>query len=332
MAIKANHQGLQSVVDGRRPDADDWFVDALIAGMYEDWQVHDVPVAIEGRRFRASSAGRCTRALAYGFAGVEYSDPPTPVEAANMHVGTLLHDAMDTIVRRKFPHAEVEIAVDLQPLVDGAARMDVIFTTPRAECSPAQLEDLEPDEDAHVHLVELKTVNGYKFKAQAIDFDGPPEGPQVSAVLQVAVAGAARRAHRVTVCSLAREVVSKKVANGRARLSDNGRMGAQWTFDRSEFLPLADGEIGRINWLLTKYDATVVKATAEGMDEADARRYAASRVPRFVEVELGTLVRITNPTSGAWEQQLTDGTVASSGTTWHCAYCDYRSVCEGDGA
>lgn len=355
MGIKQDHSGLpRDVAAGRTRDDRPRYVTALAKAWYEEWlKDGDKPHAVPGTRFRASDAGSCTRALAYKQAKEPFTNPPTIADAWSMGLGSLIHEELEAPLKRAFPSAEVEVKVDCRPMVDLSASIDVVVRIPRAdlEAAAAGVGDLsldahdmlalmDDDEDAFIELVELKTVGGYGYKMSigAVRKSTPAEGPKLSAVLQVSLAGAAIGAHRVVTGSLGRETISKNVAKTFG-LDDIDRFAAEWTFTRDEFMPLALGEAARLNWLSGYIDGLVEKAKEHSikvdgfeMETPVALKVASKRVPRLIEVKPAKVVRITDPEKGAWQQDGLDGIILDAGDTWHCGYCWHRDLCLQDGA
>lgn len=308
---------------GRTPDSDPWvgrqLGEAFLAKRHEASKAHAVP----GTRFRFSMAGSCTRAIAYYVAGTAESNPATAADAWRMQLGTEIHELLQAAVLDAFPEAEIEVVCQL-PEIDGSGHIDIVIRQPLDDFEVAdQLDD--PDRQGgvvqteKVIAIEVKTINGFGFKSQATFFKGPPKGPKPGHLGQAALGAAAIGADELIVVYLAMENVGPTLV----RYTDDkifGRFTAQWTYDRAEFMAIADREKRRVRYVLDKVPAPDGAPSTE----------AAAKVPAYVDNDFGVAVQIMPPGTG---QTVTshDGKLMPEGSTWHCDYCRWKDQCKADG-
>lgn len=257
-----------------------------------------LPMAIPGRRFRASwAAKRCDRSLQYALQRTQATEPPTLADHWRFGIGTMVHEIVQKTLPTAFPNADIEAPVDLLPVgIDGAATVDVIIRD----------EDGKP-----LRVVEIKTINGFGFKKSATAFKGPADGPRWSAVVQGALAASALGARDgLVVAYLSLENLSPNMstyADG-----DVGRFAAEWHYTLDECDDIANAEAIRIGRVLAFVDN-------DGL------------APRTIhDPELPDGATVTNPDRGMWTVTI-DGQVHGAGSTWMCGYCDHRSRCAFDG-
>lgn len=297
-------------------------------------------MAIPDRRYRASWAGlRCDRQLAYAIAGLEASDEPGLADHWRMALGSLVHDAMLPYLRQAFPDAEFEAACDLMPDVNGAATIDVwidervpFHQVPARFRTPAMVEESNGEEGMLVGfrtLLELKTVNGFKFKLAATPFKGPEQGPDQGAVIQGALAAFARKADRLVIGNLSLEVVGAELAAG-LDTGDVGRFSAEWWFDADEIETIARAEHKRIRWVMHQVDAW--QRDQESLD-SELRSYRLGEyVPRrLADAEVPRGAMVTDPGRQMWVTTSADGRITNTGKTWRCAYCRHKTRCIEEG-
>lgn len=326
------------------PLAQSWY-DAYIEGGNDDRAF-----AVAGTRYRASWAGGCARSNGYRvlendakmrLAMLEDADsvlmvseqapeliaqaravrehykptnPPSLADLWRMSLGSNVHSLFDDAIQAAFPNAEVEVAVDLRPDIDGSATVDVKITERVPVEYPRPVSDTAPELAfrERVTLLELKTLGGFGFKKAVIPFKGPAEGPKLAHILQVGMAAKAIGAERIIIGYLSMENISKGIAD-KAGLADHNRFLAGWVYEAEDFLPVVDKEERRIN--------AILKAIDEGR-----------LPPRHVnDGELPTAARITNVDNGLWTVTNDKDEITNSGTTWWCGYCWSRDRCREDG-
>lgn len=301
MPIRKDRSATPQPPDGLVPDQDPVFARNIMAAWYEQYLAagfDDKAMSIEGRAFRASWAGQCTRNLAWNITGVEYSDPPTVAESYNMWLGQIMHQHLQTAAEQAYPDAECEVAIDLRDAgVDGAASADIVVSY--------------PDGTTTKIVVEIKTINGFGFKMAATSFKGGYQGPRLNAIRQGAMAAKAKDADELVILLFARELVGKNLVGYLDELDrDLGRFVAQWTFSRDEYTEHADIEINKVRRVLEALDAK---------DPGDVRP--------LVETDDHGVVEITDPATGAWVQKDAAGNTVDAGKTWQCGYCWQQKRC-----
>lgn len=112
---------------GLTPDQSPRFVGVLV----DAWAAahdEDKPTA-RGTRARHSDAGKCARAIAYTAAGFERSDPMDLAGIWNTTLGTLLHEAWQAALLRRFVGAEVEVTCGWDDL-DASGHIDAVVRIP----------------------------------------------------------------------------------------------------------------------------------------------------------------------------------------------------------
>lgn len=256
------------------------------------------PMAVSDRLFRASWASkRCDRALAYAVQGVE-GNAPSLADHWRFGLGTMVHAYLQDAIQEAFPGSAFEVPVDLRVIgVNGAATVDVVMYAPDGSV------------DA---VVEIKTINGFGFKKSATAFKGPAEGPRYSAVVQGALAAAALDAKRLIIAYLSLENLSPSMALSYGDGSTVGQFAAEWHYDYTEFAPIAEAEVERVNKVFALLEAGVLP-------------------PREIhdpEVAVGGVV--TLPSKGLWEVR-SAGMTVDTGRTWMCDYCNHADICTADG-
>lgn len=300
---------------GNPPDSSPRFVTALADRWYKDYVDggnEDRSFAVPGTRWRASWAAGCARKVAYSIDHADArrqgdddrvvltkpSNPPTVADLWRMNLGTMVHTALEEIFPAAFPGADIELAVDLRPEVDGSATSDIVVRQP----------------DGKVIVVELKTKNGFGYKLATTNFKGPPDGPSYNHKVQAAVLAHALGADELVVGYLAMECISPGLADGMG-LGDVGRFAAEWTYPKEVFTPWALQEHKRVGRIISVVDSD-----------------GPSEVPRAVDDdEVPREARIVDPSKGAWEVRDADGVVTQVGRTWFCSYCSYQDRCCVDG-
>lgn len=311
MAIRQDRSDLPRGDEGWPPDSVALIRDALL----EEWATNVRPEkgrerAVGGTLWRASFAANCRRSLAYSMYDQPKTNPPTVADRWRMNVGQMVHTELDLMaeaLQRSFEVmkpgtvVEVEVPVDLRPVgLDGSATVDLLIRKA----------------DGTVTIVEVKSVVGFKFKQKATKFNGPPKGPDLSHIIQSAVAGKALDARAVTILYLSIENVGPSLAyrveGDTAATVDLNRMSAQWTLPRDAYLPIADAEIARVNEVIAACESGVLP-------------------DRLVPNDDGVERLVVNPEKGLWNQVAADGRVEDSGKAWQCDYCDYRDRCLADG-
>lgn len=249
-----------------------------------------------GALFKASDAGKCSRALAYRAAKVPESDPMDLTGHWNTTIGRWIHDEWQQAMEAD-PDVHASFEVEHRFLDGrGIVRIDALIETEKA--SP--VDPTRPWTIAY----EGKSINGYGFKSAIgkIRRGTPAEGPRTGAVLQGAIGGLCADADEVVVGNWAKETLSGSTYT---EVDTLARFVAEWSIDRETYEPLARKELERVEGILD--------LLATGL-------LASRKIP-------GVPGEIVDPTMGRWEKRDGDGRVLDTGTTFWCAYCDYRSLC-----
>ncbi len=293
-----NLQGMsrgRSSESGRTPDLLPEYASAVAMGWYQQYLragKDELAMAVEGAQYRASWAHSCLRELQYKITKVEETDPASVADAWRFDVGHAVHDMVQDGIEAAFPNAKREVKVDLRTLgIPGAAHLDLLVE----------------DDDGIRTAVEIKSINGFGFKMAATNFNGPPEGPRKSAVVQGALSAMALDCDRLKVMYFSLELLSPSVAAKAGLNGEVGRFVAEWTYERAEFEALALAEVDRVKGV---------------MGHIALRQLA----PRW-EPEMPLHARITDVTKGTWYETDEEGRVTGSGRTWKCDYCSYRTLC-----
>jgi hypothetical protein len=260
----------------------------------------------EAGPFRGSMASmRCDREVYYALTGVDKSNPPTVAEHWRWWLGQIVHEQLQPTIVAMFPGA-AEKEHDLRKIgIPGSSHSDL---------------EIVIESDGEPTLVEIKTVNGFKFKMMATRFNGPPEGPPYGAVMQALMSAKAEGIDRVVIVQLSLENLSPSLA-AQFSSSDAGRFAAEWHFTVSELEPQIEAEIRRINQIMRH-----VKAGEAPERELHDPEYPVGAV-------------ITNPTAkphATWQlfeantHEGTVGTIIDTGTYWGCNYCPWQTHCKGE--
>lgn len=303
MPIKKDNSDLPiASKSGGHPPVQRPIVVPLVAQAWHDAYIADgndtLPMSIEGRRFRASWAGkRCDRSLQYAIQRTPASEPLSLADHWRFGIGTMVHEVVQKTLPVAFPHADIEAPVDLRPInIDGAATADVVLRDMAGKAT---------------RVIEIKTINGFGFKKSATSFKGPAEGPRWSAIVQGALAASALNAvDGLVVAYLSLENLSPNMATYAD--SEVGRFAAEWHYTLDECDDIANAEAIRIDRVMAFVDG-------------------GGLAPRTIhDPELPNGATVTNPDRGMWTVTI-DGQVHGAGSTWMCDYCEHRSTCVSDG-
>lgn len=288
--------------DGNPPSRNPFAVETF-ARMFDERyaeEERDVkpPAIPEAGPFRASmSTMRCDRELWYALTDTPRSEDPTVADRWTWFLGQIVHEHIQPVVERMFP-AGSEVEIDLREIdIPGSAHADLVAEV-----------------DGHSTLVEITTVNGFKFKRMACRFNGVPEGPAYGKVIQALLAAKAAGVERVVVMVISLEKLSPSMARQYSD-SEAGRFLAEWHYTVTEMEPQIEAEARRIRQIVKLADLGV-KPERELHDP---------------EYPTGAIV--TDPTAkphAAWQVINEDGNVVDTGTYWGCNYCPWQTHCKGD--
>lgn len=297
MPIARNLDSLPSAstsTQGWAPDAEPRFGQVLAEQWFSEDNTRER--AHPDARFRHSDAGACSRAVAYAALGVPQSDPIDLPGVFVARLGTMIHDAWQEVLPKRYPGATVEVKVHEGEL---AGHVDAVVWGQGAGIGR---------EAGWTVAIEGKSVGGYKYQL-AVGMKGEPQGPSHAHVIQAALNGLRVEADEVVICYWARDAISRQQAE-RKKLDDLRRVVAEWTLDRATYEPIARKEIERIEAILALVDeGTLPKRTIPDPG------LPAGHV-------------IVDPRKGSWvvRASLTD-TIIDAGSTWQCHYCNYQQVC-----
>lgn len=160
---------------------------------------------------------------------------------------------------------------------------------------------------------ELKTLGGFAHK-MAVGERGAPQGPKHAHKVQGALNALALNADLLVITYMTWEAISVQAA-AKKKISEEGRIAAQWTFERDEWEPLAREEVERVTGILNLVDGGTLPAR---------------KIP---DPELPARAVITNPLTGQWavtsiDPENPDVTqIEDVGSFWMCAYCRWQKVC-----
>lgn len=266
--------------DGCPPDPEPTFLRPYFDALRERHEAAgERPHAVAGTRFRHSMAGDCARAIAYHALRVPVSNP---MDLAGMHVtgnGTRKHDE----IQAEMPSVDAEVACQIEGF-DGSGSAD------------GRLENI---------CWEHKNVGGFAFKL-AVGERGAAQGPKMAHRIQGALNALAMGADLLVITYMTWEAISVGIAEWKG-FTEEGRISAQWTFQREEWEPWAQAEVKRVTGILALVD--------EG--QLPARKHP--------ELPVGAV--LTDPSSGAWQQTEGDA-VIDAGSWWSCGYCRHQSICQ----
>ena len=279
------------------PDTENWFIAPVVADWFQTYidegNLHK-DFALPGSRIRASWAGDCARAIAYRLAGVEESDPITVADAWRFNIGTLAHEHIQAAVEKAYPGSTSEVKVRIGE--DGSGHMDMHVVR----------------EDGRTAAVEIKTTNGFGFKKMTLGSN--PEGVRIKYLYQGALNAAAMdpQPDELVIAVFSLECVSPGEAAKNGLHDEYRRFAAQWTYDKDEYLALAQREMTRL--------ARIAELT-------DASEYGWVDVPRMIPDPTLQKHIIIDPAKGILELQNPRGEPEGLGHTWHCGYCSFQSHC-----
>lgn len=302
---------------GNPPDEHPRILPSLLDAWYEQYLADgkDYRATATGTLLRGSDAGACSRALSYEIERriarahnetvlaqdskatnllpvIEPSNPPSIADAYRFEVGSITHLLAQDVWQKVWPGCTVE-AIGT-------------FETPALSLHADALITMV---DGTKVAVELKSTGGFAMKSMAQGTkQRPPEGPRTSALLQGSLAALALDADLLVILYLGLELTSVDEAK-RHGLTEAGRCGAEWSYTRGEFEPLARAELERLGVVL---------------DVVEHGGLAPRTIP---DLPAGAVV--VNPANGAWVVE-EDGMVLDQGETWACGYCRDRDRCTAD--
>lgn len=241
----------------------------------------------KGVRFRASDAGKCTRAIWLKEQGYK-EDPFDPGTTWNFDLGHAAHELVQAAMTHRWE--------DVGRIVSHEVRFHLPVGDEKMGCT---LDTLVDDGKTKSN-VEIKSVGGYKFKLVTIGMRGKIEGPSYEHALQAACGGLAAGTDRTYLVYASKENISANIA------ADRGLTGPE------KFLAA---------WQVENREALVAKEV-ERLGKVDLPEDAPP--PPLIYDDTGNVVRVVNPTTQAWVD-ITDAN--RTGKTWRCGYCPMNTAC-----
>lgn len=291
--------------DGWNPDPTPRFGSVLVEHWHAEGVERDAHFrdGEEDKGFWHSSAGSCSRAVAYAALGVAQSDPMDRPGHFVTRLGQIVHEAFQEVIPTRYPGARVEVSVGEG---DFGGHVDTVIEEPA--------EPLVGDDPPwhRTIAVEVKSMGGFGYKL-AVGERGPAQGPKSEHVIQVALNAKALDADEAVLVYLARDAISVQAARRRG-FDEMLRVVAEWTLQRETYMPIAEREIERITAILGMVNSGVLPKRA---------------IP---DPELPAGHVITDPALGEWRVFDAEGSLREVGPTWHCAYCPWQTTCIGTAA
>lgn|SRR5487761_1955546 len=256
----------------------------------------DKPTA-RGTRLRYSSAHDCARKMGYLAIGAQQTDPMDAGDAWAPGLGTLIHEASQAAIARRYPYARFEVSSQLGEV---SGSLDCLVSTDDVRSKTG--ENLG---GTHV-LWELKSMGEFAFDKQVgwsrmKSAFKTPAGPSIKAITQAGVnaIGIEKeydgiRIETILMGSVCISVLSKRKAKA-MRMRGFERLGAEYRVGRDVWYDLALFEMGRMEGIL---------ADIEG-----------GFLPARIAIDDNNREEELNP----------------MGDNWNCDYCPFVSRCLADG-
>ena len=243
---------------------------------------------------RYSSTFSCGRQQGYAAFNADPTEPMDEAGAWVTGLGTIVHEALQEAIGRRFPSAQFEVPSMIGDFLSGSC--DALIDT----------YDVGTNYGGTHVLYELKTMGTYAFDKQ-VGWNrlrgtiNNPQGPAGKAVAQAGLNALGIegenpeiRIETLVMGSIGFEALSKNKANNMG-IEGVNRFLAEFNIPRSEWEPLATEELARMEGMAFNIDAGYLPDRLAINDD-------------------GNLV-ILNPVSSAWQ----------------CEYCMFRSLCHDDG-
>lgn len=309
--------GSSTAASGWSPDKAPRWAHLLAEKWRADSEAERATHVPSGALFKASDAGKCSRALAYQAVKVcslvaaalvrsagHPGEPPVLDETDPMD----LTGHWNTTIGR-WIHDQWQQAMESDPDVHALFEVKSYFLDGRGVVRVDALIELEkpsPQDPTQPYTIvyEGKSINGYGFKSAIgkVRRGTPAEGPRRGAVLQAAIGGLCAGADEIVVGNWAKETLSGSTYT---EVDTLARFVAEWTIPREQFEPAARAEIERVEGIL---------------DLLETGLLASRKIP-------GVPGEIVDPSNGRWEKRDPAGRILDTGTTWECQYCNYRRLC-----
>lgn len=95
---------------------------------------------------RASSAGKCSRAIAFQISGLQSTNPPGGDSLVNFYIGDAVHDLVQGAIQARWPDAQTEVFGSVEDYITG--HLDVLYSA----------------EDGAKVVCEIKSVSDFAFE------------------------------------------------------------------------------------------------------------------------------------------------------------------------
>jgi hypothetical protein len=284
------------------PVADPIFA-GLLAEHFEETAHEEGPRehAFPDTMIRHSLAGACARAIAYSAAREPETNPMDLAGFWRTGLGQRLHELFEELLVARWPTAEVEVKVRDHDSDLSGGHLDFEVDT-----RDTDLPDLG------LLVGEVKTTGGFGYKKMVggDPRNAMPDGPKASYIAQGAVNAALRGADTLAIVVFNVEAISVQAAKSLG-MPELMRVAAEWRYPAEQFLPIADDELARWEWI-----ANAVKAGR------------LADVPRIVhDPEHSEPIEITDPATGACILAVSGG---KRRPYWGCAYCRFQARCTED--
>jgi len=249
----------------------------------------------KGTPLRYSSAFSCGRQQGYAAFDATPTEPMDESGAWVTGLGTIVHEALQEAIGKRFPSAQFEVASQLGAI---SGSCDALIN----------VHDVGSTYGGTHILYELKTMGTWSFDSQVgwsrmrgtFSKDGG-KGAAKKAIVQAGMNALGIEAENpdirietLVMGSITFEALSKQKANNMG-IEGVNRFLAEFNIPRSEWEPLATEELARMEGMAFNIDAGYLPDRLAINDD-------------------GNLV-ILNPVSSAWQ----------------CEYCMFRSLCHDDG-
>lgn len=245
---------------------------------------------------RYSSAYGCERQQAYASLNAEPTEPMDEAGAWVTGLGTIVHEALQDAISRKYPSAQFEVSSQIGEI---SGSCDALIST----------HDVGSHYGGTHILYELKTMGTYSFDKQVgwnrmrgTFSSSGAEGPAKKAIVQAGMNALGIesenpdiRIETIVMGSIGFEALSKNKAEN-MNVHGVNRFLAEFDVEREVWEPLAVQEIARM-----QYIAEILSV--------------ASFPDRWALDDNGEHIRLD-----------------PNGRAWQCDYCAFRSTCIDDGA
>ena len=251
----------------------------------------------KGTPLRYSAAHSCQRQQSYSAYRAEPTEPVDFAGAWVMGMGTLVHEALQEAIGRRFPGAQFEVASMHDHHLSGSC--DALITGDVFAAAGH-------DEFANTNvLYELKTMGTYSFDKQ-VGWNrmrgsvGNGDGPALKAIAQAGMNALGIEGEMninidyVVMGSITFEALSKQKAE-RMGVDDVSRVMAEYWISRDEWEPLARAEMQRMQSLADLLERGYIGDTIAVDDDNSLKK------------------------------------LSPGGSDWNCAYCQFRTICIQDG-